>query len=434
MTLNDALFAQSYNQIRNAILGEGYQNFQMYGAPRAFDWAVAPTGQIDPEAYLAVSVMPQWSPTAQYGSTDTRFFDAYTQVLSHVTFEVSPDRQADLKRLQDQVTAAGNAQTKAESDMNAAYLAQKQNGGAVFAAKYPDIMAWIDGPGSSYQKVVDDAKLGFERATALLLELQRAGMPATLQQALDAIKRPDADPASSPSPRGWVKVPNGSGILEWAPDWQIGSKGQDFRAELTRGSIGAFEVQLNASDQTSDYQSSFAKANGSYGTPFWGVSASGGWQKMDLTTSDKSVQATVRVKSSTTVDVAPGAWYDGGFMRDLARSAGDGYTVVPPWTARGGEHALFGPEGLLAASVTKLVVAYQPSFSITMSEQTFRENSQKYEASAGVRIGPFTFGGSGGHESDYKHATSGSTSFTGESTSTDPIIIGVALAFPGSDD
>jgi hypothetical protein len=434
MTLNDALFAQSYNQIRDAILGVGYQNFQMFGAPRAFNWPLAPTGQIDPAAYLAVSVMPHWSPTAQYGSTDTRFFDAYAEVLSHVTFTVSPDRQADLKQLQDNVTAAANAQTKAESDMNQAYLAQKQNGGVVFAAKYPDINAWIDGPGTSYQQVVDDAKAAFQRATTLLLELQRASMPATLQQALDAIKRPEADPATSAAPRGWVKVPNGSGILEWAPDWQIGQQGQDFRAELSRGSIGAFEVQLSAADSTSDYQSSFAKANGSYGTPFWGVEASGGWQKMDLSTSDKSVQATVKVKSSTTVDVAPGAWYDGGFMRDLALSAGDGYTIVPPWTAKGGPHALFGPEGLLAASVSKLVVAYQPSFSITMSERTFQENRQKFEAAAGVRIGPFTFGGSGGHESDYKHATDGSTTFTGESTSTDPIIIGVALAFPGIDD
>jgi hypothetical protein len=68
-----------------------------------------------------------------------------------------------------------------------------------------------------------------------------------------------------------------------------------------------------------------------------------------------------------------------------------------------------------------------------MSSSTYQQNYQKFEASGGFRIGPFSFGGSGGHESEYIHSTSGTNTFEGESTSDNPLIIGVIVAFPGGD-
>jgi hypothetical protein len=149
--------------------------------------------------------------------------------------------------------------------------------------------------------------------------------------------------------------------------------------------------------------------------------------------SDKNVKATISVQSSTTVEVTPGDWYDGGFMKDLATGGGQGYTIASPYRATGGANALFGQGGLLSTRVSSLLVVYKPSFSITMSKSTYDKNVQKFNGSAGFRIGLFQFGGSGGNESTYTHSTSNGTTFTGESTSDYPLIIGVTVAFPGVD-
>jgi hypothetical protein len=49
-----------------------------------------------------------------------------------------------------------------------------------------------------------------------------------------------------------------------------------------------------------------------------------------------------------------------------------------------------------------------------------------------VRIGPFTFGGSGGHTSEFTKSTAMANTFSGSSTSLNPQIIGVIVSFPGT--
>jgi hypothetical protein len=236
----------------------------------------------------------------------------------------------------------------------------------------------------------------------------------------------------TPPAEGWTKVADMGGVIRWKPEFMIGTTGEDWRAKLSSGSQGAFEVELDASDEQGTLSKSWAGASASYESFFWGVDADGSWQKLDLTSNDKSVKATISVKSSTLVTVTPGAWYDGGFMSDLAKSqGGSGYVLEAPWTPKGDTNNMFGAGGLLSTRVGQLVVVYQPSYEITMSQSTFEEHHEEYEASLGFRIGPFHFGGSGGHESGYTHTTEGKTTFKGGSTSSDPLIIGVVVAFPG---
>lgn len=435
MTLNDSLFNQTYNQL----LAKGFEgNLQLYARPIDFSFGVTPLGQISPAAYQVISVMPQWSEVGRYDAQAATTFSAYQQVLTHVTWKVSPEQQNDLRKLQDQITAAQNAVTKNSQDMNQAYVQAKSQGGMVFEAQYPDISSWLAGPGKSWVENGKELQKTQEAAQASYQSLVRAYQPQTLQQAQDAAKLPTGNPVNDPAPRGWAKVLDGGGNLQWQPDYMIGTTGEDWRAKLTSGSIGAFTLTLKASEANTSLSKSWAGASVSYGTPFWGVNASGSWSQMDLSANDKSVSVTISAKSSTVVSVTPGAWYDGGFISNLAKatqgSEGQGWTITSPWVAKGGKgsSSLFGQYGLLSTSVAQLVVVYKPSFEITMSENTFKSHSEMYKASLGVRIGPFTFGGSGGHASGWSHKTSGSTSFTGESTSEDPLIVGVMVAFPGT--
>ncbi|WNJ20564.1 hypothetical protein [Pontibacter sp. G13] len=433
---NQNLLSQSYNQIINQVMQGQNQNFQMLAQPIDFSWPVAPTGQMSPEAYQLVSIMPQWSDVAAYSASSSTFFSAYNNIFAHVTFKVSPEKQNDLNQLQNQWQVALNAINGATTEASTAYETAKQNGGAVFSAMYPDITAWLAGPGSAYQNKINNLT---ETAKALgnqYKELSEALLVGKdeLVAAMKATKEPTGSPGSQPSPPGWTKVPNSAGDLEWQPSFNIGTTGQDWRAQLTSGTQGAFTVNLDAGKSDTSFDHSWAGGSASYGNFFWGINGGGGWEKWDLSESDAGVQASISVKSSTIVPITPGVWYDGGFMKDLARNtSGSGATIEQGWQVNGGQgsNSLFGQYGILSTVVTGLVVVYQPSFKITMNSSTFSQYKEKFDASGGLRIGPFTFGGHGGHESTYTHSTSNGTTYEGGSTSTDPLIIGMTVAFPG---
>jgi hypothetical protein len=432
------LLGQTYEQIMKKVLGGDTPNFQLLSSPKDFNFAPAPTGQQNPQAYQLVSAMPNWSPVGSYTTEDATLYNAYRQVFSHVTFQVSPGQQESLKTAEANVTNTSNALVKAQSDMNQAYLTAKQNGGLVFAAQYPDIGSWISsGDGQAYIKNITDKRVAFESAQDFALQLQEATMPMTLKEAMAAIKRPTGDPASSTSPAGWTKVPDGSGILRWQPDFQIGTTGQDWRAQLSKGSQGAFSFNLSADQSNSSFNKSWAGGSSGYDSFFWGASGSGSWEKWELTKNSQDVKIEITVKSSTTVQVNPGQWYDGGFLSEIAKAGqgptAQGFTITEPWQANGGagSSSIFGQNGLVPARVAQLVVVYKPSFKITMANSTFSQFHEKFSASGGVRIGPFRFGGSGGSETNWTRSTSGGTCFEGGSTSEDPQIIGIVPAFPG---
>lgn len=437
---NDSLYRQVYNGIVNGMQLQDVP-FQLIGSPKDFVFGTAPTGQIDPAAYQIVSGMPHWSEVGNFSDSDAGLFDAVSSVLGHVTFKLSPEMQQDQKRLQDDVTSKQNAVTQARTNMNQAYLSAKQNGGVIFAAQFPDIDTWLSNApeAAAYSQAVTNATQAYSRAVTLLLQLQQAAMPSTLQNAIDIMTRPSGDPASSSAPRGWTKVPGGDGILRWQPEWKIGTTGSDWRAQLTQGSQGAFEISLSQSDQSTQFDHTWAGGTIGYDTLFWGVSGGGGWDKSNMFNADSSVKVKVRVQSATRVKVTPGDWYPGGFLAELARSAqgpnAQGYSIAAPWVPKGGpgSSSLFGQYGLAGTRVAELIVVYKPSFEITMSNQTYTQNKEKFEASAGLRIGPFSFGGSGGRESEFTRSTSELNTFSGGSTSEDPQIIGVVVAFPGAD-
>ena len=248
---------------------------------------------------------------------------------------------------------------------------------------------------------------------------------------------PEPGRASGRPGGGEPDLPGGDGILRWQPEWKVDTSGRDWRAALSQGSQGAFSIDLNSADSSEQFTHSFAKGSAGYDTFFWGVSGSGGWEKTDIFNQDSSVKVKITVQSSTRVAVNPGDWYPGGFLSELAKAqqgaTGQGYTIVSPWVAKGGpgSSSLFGQYGLAGTRVAELLVVYKPSFEITMSANTYQQNKQKFEASGGLRIGPFTFGGSGGHESEFTKNTSTANTFKGGSTSEDPQIIGIVVAFPG---
>ncbi len=436
---NDSLFNQTYNQIVAGAFGGGQQYFQMLGSPENFVFGTPQPGQTNSQAYQLVSTVPEWSPVGTFGSADANFVSAYKQIMQNVAWKVSPTQQNSLQELQSGVNTASKTYANAQAAANSNYQVAKANGGEVFAAQYPTLMDWINGPGDAFKKQVNDAKKNMDDAQDQYNAMYASSHPKTLENAQKALVPPTISPGNGVTPPGWTIVQDQSGVNRFQPGFNLSTTGEDLRAKWSTGSQGAFQVEIDASDNTSKITKSWASASASYDAFFWGASASGGWEQLDINNDDKSLKATVSVKNSALVQVSPDtSWYDSGFMRQLAKGSGPdgtGWVINPPWVPKGGKgsSSLFGQYGLLSARVSGLLVAYQPSFSLTMSESTYQKNSKTITASTGLRIGPFHFGGSGGHTDTYTHETNNKDTFTGGSTSTDPLIIGVTLAFPGVD-
>ena len=434
---NQNLFDQTYSQILAKMAGQGVTNFQLLGSPINFSWPVPTTGQSSLAAQQLADMLPKWSPVGSLQPGDASFSSAYKRILNLISFKVSPDKQNNLNDLRDQLTTANNTLQSIIVGMNSTFQTAKQNGGDAFTAMYPGgFPDWVKGPGQTFQQQITTQTkavnaLG-DQYSAFLVDF---GTDPSLQDDFKLIATPTA-PIGGPAPSGWTKVANSDGSLSWQPVFNFGTTGQDWRAKLSAGSQGGFDITLDASKSSSDMEKSWAGASASYDNWFWGVSGGGSWERLTQVESDSSVTATINVKSSTLVPVTPGAWYDSGLMRNLAlNKLGDGVVLVPPWLATGaqGSQCVFGQYGLLATRVNGLVVVYQPSYSISMQSSTYNLFHQKIEAKAGLRIGPFTFGGQGGNEQTKVSTTGNRTTLTSTSTSSDPLIIGVTVAFPGTD-
>ncbi|MFW9327059.1 hypothetical protein, partial [Glaesserella parasuis] len=86
---------------------------------------------------------------------------------------------------------------------------------------------------AAYVAAIQAATNAYNQAVKMKMELERASMPSDLQRAIDMMQIPSGDPASNNAPAGWTKVPDGSGILRWQPDFHIDTTGADWRAALS---------------------------------------------------------------------------------------------------------------------------------------------------------------------------------------------------------
>ena len=427
---NVNLFAQVFNGIQNA-LGKDV-NLQINLTPQTFNYPVAPIGSMDPSVYQFVSTMPKYSPMGTFSNLDAKFFDSYGQVLSHVKFEVSPDKQAALNSLRDQWTKAQNEVTQMNSNINLAYQTAKQSGGEVFAAQYPDVTSWLtnDPVGVGMTKQKADLQKAASQQGQLYTDMLAAEAPQSYQAALNAMKMPSGSP-TGPTVRGWTRVNDASGVPQWQPEYVVGNTGQDWRAELTKGSQGAMSIEIDASKTDSKFNKTWANGSSSYGNFFWGVEGSGGWSELNISQDDSSLKCTIKCESSTLVNVNPGAWYDSGLMRNLGQGAGQGYTLSDGFSVKGPQPQAFGQDGVLPTRIAQILVVYKPSFKITCSTSTYKKYEKTITGGGGLRIGPFHFGGHGGSHTENVVTGNGSNTFESASTSEVPLILGVTVAFPG---
>lgn len=208
------------------------------------------------------------------------------------------------------------------------------------------------------------------------------------------------------------------------PAWSLSTSSQQWVNQVQGGGGTGGSISFSNSAGSYSYEDTWAQSSLSVGGAFWSVYANRSWQEVSEFYEDSSLAVTISFKAWDTINIQPSRWYSG-------TTAFRNGPFLPNYTAYKQENStawMFRKSGIIPVFKTGMLVCYQPSFAITVSESTHKNFSQNWSAATGVGIGPFQIGGSAGGASLNWTRTGSSMTLKLESTSNIPLIFGVNVA------
>ena len=413
------LYSQTYDQILSSVLGGSKKNFQLVNPMEDWTWPPSSYGYIDPQAYRFVGQVPLWSAVGEYKPGGSDMHQSYLQVLSLWNALGKGINDDHVREAQDQVTGA---RKKYVEDQQIADVSYSSYAKQVPAGETPQSYdSWI---ADNWKTTFDADNLEYKKALdalALVVGQKNAG----LQFAIEAATPPQ-DVSEYKS--GFTKTHVGS-VMEVRPNY-IFPDPSEWANRIGAEGGNSLKIHVSASESSSSLEKSWAGGSTGIEKGFFSLFGSDSWQKIDLETEDKTVTVDITIKAYSLFEVGPDpSWYHSGLLSVLAIE--DDWN--PPYctNSSGGKTPVFGKGGVLPLVLTGIVAGYQPCIDITMSDATYSRYKEHFDASAGIRVGPFQIGGSGANTQETIRKNSDNKKFHVESNATYPFIMGITVANPG---
>ncbi|OCW58457.1 hypothetical protein [Hoeflea olei] len=406
---------KSWNHLYGAMidgLNISPSNFQLIYPFTTWDWPVVPTGYTSAAQWDFCSTVPQFSATGQYTSAGTAFNDSYGQMLNVVSAATSdPKLKADIEQARNMLQLAANNYDTIYKQSVAAY--QTETGGT----NTPPYTEWLGTfGGRSWASQLDSAYKNVQAQQDVYNQLLSEVTTPGLKDAQDRLNNKDYyTKLQDPSLSAFPAVP-GYSISMDATTWLNKVKAG------TGGSSGS--ISFANSQAEYDYKKTWAGGSASIGYAFWSVNVGGSWERIDEFSSDSELKVTVSFKAWDQISINASRWYNGAFVTGIK----DG-PFIRGYSPYGdsSSNAVWGADGIMSVQKVGMLVCYKPSFSITVSQSSFKSFSEKWSVSGGLRIGPFNFSGGGGSSSSGWKADAASKTFTGESTAETALIMGTNI-------
>ena len=417
------LYGQTYDQIVKHALAGSKKHFQLVYPFQNWTWPPPPKGFIDSKAYRFVGQVPQWSAIGRYQPGASDMHDAYLQVLSLPNALGDGVNTEQLRKANEQVTSARNKLLEEKRVADAAYSNYSKTTPAGTPVQEYD--TWM---AKNWGATLANATAVYHNALQILSLIANQKNPG-LKDAIDT-----ATPPSQPDTHkaGFAQVRTGA-TIGTVPNYIFTDPNEWTKRLSDSGSRGmSMSIQISASESSSSaFSESWAGGSTSSGLSFFEVLDTGGaWERLHLETEDKSLSATINIRAYSSFDVTPDpTWYNSGLLSILGRK--DNWN--PPYSTKGGDgkKPVFGKDGVLPLVVTGLVAGYQPSIQIKVSDASYAKHKNRFDACAGMRIGPFQIGGKDQHTEGKWSKDSGNETFNVESNATYPFIMGITVASPG---
>ena len=406
-----------YEQIVGQALAGLGKKFQLLNPMQDWTWAPATAGFIDPQTYRFVGQSPTWSTVGTYEPGGSDMHQAYLSVLTMCNVIGDGTNEHQLRDAREEVTRARN------------YLLQNYQQADVSYAQYRRTVP-TDTPVESYDtwmakfwNSLEADKLSLDKAVEtykLVIDQKNAG----LKDAIDAAAVPKDHTDSKP---GFLKVQIGT-TIGVRPAYTFLDPKVWLNRVIKEGG-NSLMITLSASVSSSSISQSWAGESTCLDGGFFSTYGCGGWQSMDLA-EDKKLEVKITIEAFSMLEVGPDtSWYNSALLKKLAKE--DNWN--PPFSTKGGDgkKPVFGKGGMLPLILTGIVVGFQPSIEIKMSNAaTYKKYKERWEASSALRIGPFQIGGSG-DKTWLKSADNKELKFRVESKASYPFIMGITVANPG---
>jgi uncharacterized membrane protein YgcG len=211
------------------------------------------------------------------------------------------------------------------------------------------------------------------------------------------------------------KIQNDQGSIYICPQYGLTPTVETFIAQPTKVS---WDFYQNKERKTIESSSLGGSASISIGFFSFGGSGGGSWTRINE--EKEKVDFQVEFKSFGRLTLNQGPW----FSKVLINTFHDGTDFIPnsPIT-KGGK--LWWPDGRFAWIPKEVVLAYQPKFTITLSKSRYEDVKKAVSGGGGFSIGPFSFGASGGSNTENISYDDGHNTVTLEDTADSPTILAV---------
>jgi hypothetical protein len=393
-------------------LGASPRNFQLIYPFTSWSWPTPAAGTIGAAQYDFCATSPQWSAVGAYASSADHVDDAFQHFLSVIP------AATDDPILRDQIEEARNTLTEAANKYNEAHDLALTMYEEKVHDNNPTFTEWLNSPaGLSYRSRIVAART--------LMAQDEDNLAALIAQA----KTPGLDKATKEFGNEKYQVrlaDSNSDKLSKVRNWTIAQNATQWLQKVKAGKgPGGGTISFTNSEAQFDYGKTWAGGKAKIPQLFWEVKVNGKWERVEQFESDHALEVSLTFAAFELIQIQPGGWYDGAFVRSKAKGP-----FVRGYSPDGSDdtQAVFGEKGFFGLIKTGMYVGYKPSFSIRSSASTFKSFSEKFKVAGGLRIGPFTFEANGGSEKSGWASSENGFSFTGTTTSDQPMIIGVQIA------
>jgi hypothetical protein len=404
---NETAWSLLYGAIIEGI-GASPQTFQLLYPFASWNWPTTNVGFTSSAQYDFCATMPQWSAVGQYTSSGTTFDGAYQQFLNCIA-ATTTDPQ-----LLQKIAAAKDNLTTATNQYQTDYLQAESTYNSAVTDNNPTFTAWLASPaGFSYQTQLSADQTNVNQLQAAYNTLVGEATTPNLAPAQTAMG----------NQAFYTKlIDAGSSNFPPVPGYSISTNAQNWVNQVQGGGGTGGSISFSNSQSVYDYSSTWAQGSTGASGWFWSVYANGSWQQASLFSSDSSLSCTISFTAWDTIQIQPLNWYSGTTALKNGPYA-PGYSAFQ----QSGTTWMFGKGGVVPLLKTSMLVCYQPSIEITVSQSTYNQFQSQWSAAGGIQVGPFTLGGSaGGSTLDWSSSASGMTLRT-NSTSTTPLIFGVNI-------
>jgi hypothetical protein len=404
ITTNDTSWAILYGAMIGA-LGASPKSFQLVYPFTSWNWPTTNTGFTSAQQYDFCATIPQWSAVGQYTSSGATFDTSYQQFLNEIMLSTSNPQLAQ------QIVAAQNSLTQAANNLGTVQAQATLTYQAQVPGNVPSYTEWLGGAGISYGVQISALTNQLIAAQNVYNALVNQQTTPNIAQALSAMANQNY----------YTKLVN-SGLSGFpaAPAWDVSTTAAAWVQQVQGGGGTGGSISFGNSSAAYNYSNTWAQGSASVGDWFWQVQAGGSWSQASVFQTDSSLTCNISFAAWDTIQITPSLWYSGvvAFQNGPFQQ---GFTAYK----QPGTNYAFGEGGLVPCLKTSMIVAYQPTVTITVSNATFQSFQSQWSAATGISVGPFSFSGQAGG-SQLNWSQSGSNwSLKVASTSTVPVIIGV---------